>query len=149
MGLLSADDTVIHSLAFKAALAAAPNSAPSLVAPSGTPSTTIDPPGSTFNFGKFLLGGTASGGDAGDSVKGIWVTNPPTGSFTFDGKTLLAGERAFVPLGSSGTSAVQDLEDLVFNSGTAVTGTSIPISYIVEDTRGALSLPTTYNYTVI
>jgi hypothetical protein len=82
-------------------------------------------------------------------VKGIWVTNPPTGSFTFDGKTLLAGERAFVPLGSSGTSAVQDLEDLVFNSGTAVTGTSIPISYIVEDTRGALSLPTTYNYTVI
>jgi hypothetical protein len=148
MGLLSADDTVIHSLAFKAAIAAAPNSAPSLVAPGGTPSSTIDPSGPTFNFGKFLLGGTASGGDAGDSVKGIWVTNPATGSFTFNGKTLLSGEQAFVPLGSSGTST-PDLEDLVFNSGTAATGTSIPMSYIVEDSRGALSLPTTYNYTVI
>jgi hypothetical protein len=147
MGLLSADDTVIHSLAFKAAIAAAPNSAPSLVAPSGGHAA-FDPSGSTFNFGKFLLGGTASGGDAGDSVKGIWVTNPSTGSFTFNGKTLLSGEQAFVPLGSSGTSMVQDLEDLVFNSGTATAGTSIPISYIVEDSRGALSLPTTYNYVI-
>jgi hypothetical protein len=43
---------------------------------------------------------------------------------------------------------VQDLEDLVFNSGTATAGTSIPISYIVEDSRGALSLPTTYNYVI-
>lgn len=148
MGLLSADDTVIHSLAFKAALAAAPNSAPSLVVPGGTPSTAIDPVGPTFNFGKFLLGGSQSGGDAGDTVKGIWVTNPATGSFTFNGKTLLAGEQAFVPLGS-GTPTVQDLEDLVFSSGTAATGTSIPISYIVEDSRGALSPPTTYNYSVI
>lgn len=151
MGLLSADDTVIHSLAFKAALAAAPNSAPSLVAPADSAAkSNYDPVGEIFNFGQFMLNaGVKSGGDAGDTVKGIWVTNPATGSFTFNGKTLLAGEQAFVPLGSSGTSAAQDLEDLVFNSGSATTGTSIPIVYVVEDSRGALSLPTTYNYSVI
>jgi hypothetical protein len=151
MGLLSADDTVIHSLAFKAALAAAPNSAPSLVAPADSAAkSNYDPVGEIFNFGQFMLNaGVKSGGDAGDTVKGIWVTNPATGSFTFNGKTLLAGEQAFVPLGSSGTSAAQDLEDLVFNSGSATTGTSIPIVYVVEDSRGALSRPTTYDYSVI
>ncbi|MFM8556836.1 MAG: tandem-95 repeat protein [Betaproteobacteria bacterium] len=102
--------------------------------------------GSVVTFGKFLRAGTVSDAD-NDGVKGVWVTDPSTGGDLKLGSNVFAnGERKFVPFGGQSTSAL-DLEDLQFVP-TSPPNTSVALQYVVEDTRGALSLPVTYQYVI-
>ena len=148
LGLLDANDVRIDSLSLSADVALTPNSPAVVTPPTPTPTlgTYVDNTTKVFDFGRYLLAGTRSDVN-GDQVKGVWVTNPTTGGdFVLGGTMLQDGERKFVVLGGSNTSAV-DLEDLKFKPDVA-TSTSVPLVYVVEDTRGALGMQT-YNYTVL
>jgi len=144
LGLLDEFDRPLQSIQLSADVSLAPNSPASLTLPASK--TAYMASGGVFEFGKFLRAATVADAD-GDSVKGVWVTDPSTGGDLKLGGTLFAnGERKFVPFGGQSTTAV-DLEDLQFVPS-ASANTSVALQYVVEDTRGALSLPVTYQYVI-